>query len=484
MESGGWRYYKNGSYFVREWAMMADEEPRYLDENGYMATNRIVIYNGNGYYVTQNGACAHGWFVLDSDNELYYADRETGALFFDRISRVGEDRYIFDNLGRAMHGFVKDGESSFYTINDQEDAALSADYFCGSSSDPDDSAYGCLHTGWLEYTGTLQTEDYAGFKHIRFYYDPETGRKISGRTVTIDGTDYTFDERGVLVHGIASGYTSAEASVSGADMVVTWDQAENAGLYYIYRHYTNMRADRLSMVTKCAEVDGELTSWTDPGATKSKGDYTYAVLTTDKAAAAVDFGRVEASDTVQVRFTDVGTTGTYYSAPVYWAAAGGITNGWAEDNYLTFRPQNVCTRAQIVTFLWRALGSPRPKSTKNPFKDVKSTDYYYRAVLWAVEKGITKGYSDGTFRPDDPCLREHAVTFQWRAAGKPEPSAKTIRNNKFRDIKSSDYYYKAVLWAAEKNITKGYADDGNTTFRPKNECLREHIVTFLYRQLK
>jgi hypothetical protein len=132
----------------------------------------------------------------------------------------------------------------------------------------------------------------------------------------------------------------------------------------------------------------------------------------------------------------------------------------------------------MVTFLWRLAGKPNPKSSSSKFKDVKNTsDYYYKAVLWAAEKGITSGYDDGTFRPDATCLREHAVTFLWRYAGKPNASVK----NTFTDVKSSDYYYKAVLWAVKNGITNGYSDDNYKTFRPKNNCLREHIVTFMYR---
>jgi hypothetical protein len=112
------------------------------------------------------------------------------------------------------------------------------------------------------------------------------------------------------------------------------------------------------------------------------------------------------------------------------------------------------------------------------FSDVKDkSKYYYKAVLWAAEKCITGGYNDGTFKPSATCLREHVVTFLWRYAGRPEVSMA----NSFTDISPSDYYYKAVLWAAKNNITKGYADDNYKTFRPKLDCLREHVVTFLYR---
>ena len=165
---------------------------------------------------------------------------------------------------------------------------------------------------------------------------------------------------------------------------------------------------------------------------------------------------------------------------MYWAVNKGITNGYANapDGPNMFRPEYNCTRAQMVTFLWREAGKPNPKSTKNPFKDVKSNQYYYKAVLWAAETGITKGYSDGTFRPDDTCLREHAVTFLYRLAGKPK--VKTTRNP-FTDISKSDYYYTPALWASEQGIANGYTENGKKIYGPKRDCLREHIVTFLSR---
>ena len=128
--------------------------------------------------------------------------------------------------------------------------------------------------------------------------------------------------------------------------------------------------------------------------------------------------------------------------------------------------------------LRRLAGMPNPSSMVSEFSDVQDTKKYYcKAVLWAAEKGITKGYDDGTFRPGDTCLREHVVTFLWRYAGKPNVSM----TNHFTDVKTSGYYCKAVMWAAKNNITKGYSDDNYRTFRPKLDCLREHVVTFLYR---
>ena len=142
-------------------------------------------------------------------------------------------------------------------------------------------------------------------------------------------------------------------------------------------------------------------------------------------------------------FKDVYNSSLYYYKAVYWASGSGITKGYFNMHW--FKPADTCTREQMVTFLWRMKGSPEPSLTKSPFSDVTSGKYYYKAVLWAYEKGITKGYSNRTFGVGKVCLREQAMTFLWRAAGSPEPTS----NNTFSDIKNNTYYYNAVLWGCE-----------------------------------
>ena len=186
-----------------------------------------------------------------------------------------------------------------------------------------------------------------------------------------------------------------------------------------------------------------------------------------------------ASCNIRVLFKDVAESNKYYFNPVYWASDLAITKGYVDG---TFKPQDGCTRAQMVTFLWRLAGQPEPSANAKRFPDVPSNQYYYKAVRWAAEKGITKGYADGTFKPDEVCLREHAVTFLYRFAG--QPAIKNIKNP-FNDIKTSDYYYKATLWASENKIANGYSTGKYAGgFGPKLTCLREHIVTFLYRYAK
>ena len=176
---------------------------------------------------------------------------------------------------------------------------------------------------------------------------------------------------------------------------------------------------------------------------------------------------------VTVPFRDVDKD-AYYAAAVDWAVSNEITNGTSAS---TFSPEEGCTRAQVVTFLWRAAGQPAPASSTNPFTDVKPGAYYYNAVLWAVEKGITNGTSDKTFSPDETCTRAQIVTFLWRYEGQPAP---TGTSNPFADVKPSAYFGSAVLWAVEKGITNGTSA---TTFDPEDTCTRAQVVTFLYRDI-
>ena len=169
-------------------------------------------------------------------------------------------------------------------------------------------------------------------------------------------------------------------------------------------------------------------------------------------------------------FADV-ATGSYYEEAVDWAVENGITQG-TDDTH--FSPDGICTRAQAVTFLWRTAGSPEPETRTMPFTDVPVGSYYYDAVLWAVENGITNGTSDTTFSPNMTCSRAQIVAFLWRS--EKSPAAGTA--NPFADVKSTVYYADAVLWAVKEDITKGTT---NITFSPDADCTRAQIVTFLWR---
>lgn len=207
------------------------------------------------------------------------------------------------------------------------------------------------------------------------------------------------------------------------------------------------------------DKDGKKLELTDKG----NGQYTFTMPSGKVEVAAEFVKEVEVSP-----FADVATDAYYYDA-VKWAVEKGVTNGISET---LFGPDQACTRAQIVTFLWRAAGSPEPKSGST-FADVAADAYYAKAVAWAVENGITKGTSETTFSPDETCTRAQGVTFLYRALGK-----LAAAQAGFTDVAADSYYADAVNWAAENGVTNGISE---TLFGPDGSCTRAQIVTFLYR---
>ena len=214
---------------------------------------------------------------------------------------------------------------------------------------------------------------------------------------------------------------------------------------------------------QAVDKDGKKLTLTDKG----DGKYSF-VMPGSKVAVSASFAQVQKPEEKDP-YGDVSKDSYYYDA-VKWAAETGVTTGVGDG---LFAPEWVCTRGQIVTFLWRASGSPAPKATELPFTDVAADAYYAQAVLWAVENGITNGTSETTFSPDQTCTRAHAVAFLYRMSGSPAAAGST-----FSDVAADAYYRAAVAWAVEKGITNGTS---GTTFSPDDTCTRGQIVTFLCR---
>ena len=215
------------------------------------------------------------------------------------------------------------------------------------------------------------------------------------------------------------------------------------------------------------------TGWTWDGQTTPVGNPEIAAGSTGNRAYEANWKEEEKLPVI-TDFTDVKSDDWFYAA-VKWALDQKITTGTSTT---TYSPNQGCTRAQIVTFLWRAFGEPEPTTTQNPFTDVtqdESHKFYYKAILWAAEKGITTGTTETTFSPDAICTRAQIVTFLHRAAGEPAP-----KDNKmpFTDVKQDEYYYNAVQWACENGIAKGMT---TTQFSPNETCTRAQSVTFVYR---
>ncbi len=194
----------------------------------------------------------------------------------------------------------------------------------------------------------------------------------------------------------------------------------------------------------------------------------------DLTGANVPYYSADSSLTDPSTMEDVAADAWSYEA-VNWAITNLVTEGTSENR---FSPELECNRAQMVTFMWRAAGMPEPASSNNPFEDVRPEDYYYKAVLWAVEQNITSGISDNTFGPEQSCTRGQAVTFLYR--GEKSPAQDAV-SNPFEDVKADAYYYDPVQWAVNENITNG---TGEHTFSPDGICTRAQIVTFLYRDQK
>ena len=296
---------------------------------------------------------------------------------------------------------------------------------------------------------------------------------FSGWTATVENTvvkfsgKWTFTETPVRPGRPSSGGSSdrdhdhsvtAPSHINGGAVSVTPAAApKGATVTITVKPDNGYKLDKLTVT----DQSGDRLSLSDNG----NGKYTFT-MPSGKVNVDAAFSKIATT----ISFRDVKQSDYYYDA-VKWAVEKGITEGTGAE---TFSPHASCTRAQTVTFLWRAAGSPEPTGTVNPFSDLSPNAYYYKAVLWAVENGITQGMSTDTFSPDATVTRGQTVTFLHRAAGAPSHGG----NAAFLDISDNDYYFAAVAWAAQNGITSG---TGNGKFAPNAVCTRAQIVTLLYR---
>ena len=337
---------------------------------------------------------------------------------------------------------------------------------------------------------------------------------ISGCTVTLSPASYTYNgkERKPAVT-VTSGTTPL---TSGTDYTVTYTNNKNAGTATVTvtgkGSYTgtnsktfkiNKVAARLtfenaniSKTTKDAAFTNALTKTTDGTVTFKSGNTGVATVNstsglvtikgagtatiTATSSAGTNYKAGSASYTLTVTapapagFSDVQDPSHPFYNAIYWAADAGITKGYPDG---TFGIDRSCTRGEAVMFRWRMAGKPAPvESLTSPFSDVPQDHAFYRAILWASQRGITKGYSDGTFGINRTCTRGHIMTFIWRFKGQPTPKA--VTRSPFSDVPMNHAYYKAILWGSQTGVTKGFSDG---TFGINKDCTRGQIVTFLYR---
>jgi 5''-nucleotidase/2'',3''-cyclic phosphodiesterase and related esterases len=295
---------------------------------------------------------------------------------------------------------------------------------------------GFVQVSGMRYTVDLSQPYDAGEAYGSFY------KAASIHRVSIDEVDGAPFDPDAVYNVIADNYL-----MSGKDTYYTLKEARDAGAFYI----NNGSGAKVRDIVKLY-IENVLTDKT-VGAEYAKPQ-----------------GRIRVN-----RFVDV-ERGKFYFEPILWAVSQDppVTSG---KDATHFGPKDTCTRGQVVTFLWNAMGQPKPTITDCPFVDVKEGKYYYEAMLWALETGVTSGKDDAHFAPNETCTRGQVVTFLWNAMGKPEP---TLTDCPFVDVKPGKYYYNAMLWALETGVTSGLDD---THFGPNETCTRGQVVTFLYNAL-
>ena len=468
---------------------------------------------GTGVTLTVEGTLENNGTLSVSDMEnLKKAADIGGDLNLDSMT-ITED-YTLDMKGKrlSISSFLKFSNNANLTVCnasrvDATGATLTisgGSYYCPVYAG--DSEYGITGGSFygpvtVRYQGSSNGTTPTPISGGTFYGElkgvsAETDYSIQGNTVTFmdDGSKYAMQV--VASNGnatapdtpVKSGYTFAGwyldedvynfATPVAENLTLTakWTRNSSSSRNYYTIQATAGTGGAISPSGKISVREGRNQVFT---ITPDQGYAVSDVQIDGESVGAVTsytFENVRKAHTIAVSFAKVKVfvdvpAGSYYKDAVDWAVENGITQG-TDDTH--FSPDDVCTRAQMVTFLWRAAGSPKVENGKNPFTDVKADVYYYDAVLWAVEKGVTSGTSATTFSPDATVTRGQTVTFLYRNAGSPEVSG----TMPFTDVEADAYYAKAVQWAVQQKITTGTSE---TTFSPMSDCTRGQIVTFLYR---
>ena len=426
------------SYTVPADMFLADEK-----ETGFTIT--VTDYAGDEIFTTAP--------AVDGSNVNYQLNGTVGTAFVEVKVKPDSSNYVNASFKLT------------FVVNDKENVS-------GSISFPDGSA---VYTGTGIKYENATISGYSGT--LRYGYTPNasTGASLDASGLPLTVGTYTV---AVTFNSDASfGYKTATFTITKATPTGTpgYTKLETSGKTLADAKLTvgTIRpAGTIAWDLPLTTVleDGKAYAWTFTPA----DTHNYTILT-GTLVPYVDDGMdyipgVIGGNTGSFNFHDVSRLDYFYDA-VKWAAENGIASGTGR---YTFSPNAVCTRAQTVTFLWRAAGSPLPRYRVCPFTDVQPSDYYYNAVLWAVEQGITTGLNATTFGPDVTVTRGQVATFLYRAASAAKPST----FNPFTDVKTTAYNYDAILWAYDNRITTGTSD---TTFSPDAYCTRAQIVTFLYR---
>ena len=433
---------------------------------GAVSADKIAV-GGDVKIVTDSGNAPVKMRRPEGSNENKVG--VTGGTFSGPV----EKEYL-ENLNAELNTGKGDAPYSYYT---DVDAAKEAAKKLGGGTVTDLNA-----TSTKKFTVTLKFED--GATADQTLTVAENGTVIlptptrsgsyafrywtDGTNTYAAGSEYTVTKEATLTavwrytgssssSSSSTRYTVSVPSVANGSVSVTPTSATKGATVTI-----TVKPNEGYELGKLTATDqsGNRLSLTDKG----NGKHTFT-MPAGKVNVDATFAKIETT----INFRDVKQSDYYYDA-VKWAVEKGITEGTSAT---TFSPNVSCTRAQMVTFLWRAAGSPVPKSTTNPFKDISSTDYFYNAVLWAVENDITTGTGADTFSPNAKVNRAQTVTFLYRVAGSPASGSSS-----FSDVPESAYFAKAVAWADANDITNGTS---NVKFSPNADCTRGQIVTLLYR---
>ena len=372
---------------------------------------------------------------------------QLGARVVVRAAVPGDDILTFDGLAVGLGDFTANGTNYTYTLQNDSGATSTLVTAVSGSGEPVSINGQALSTG--------------GSATVAI---PNSG--TTDIVVGIGAKTYTLT---ILRNSGTGGNEGGGGGSSSPSYSITVDKTKNGTITVSPRN-----ASHGDTVTITATPDKgyelEMLKVLDRSGdalklTEKNGKYTFK-MPSGKVTIKASF----VEEVPEQIFKDVPANAYYYEA-VKWAQEKGITGGIGNG---LFGPNDPCTRAQIVTFLWRAAGSPTPKNTSTAFGDVKPGSFYEQAVAWAVENGITGGTGDGKFSPDATCTRAQSVTFLYRASGSPAVSDKT----EFSDVSTTAFYADAVAWAAKKGITTGI---GGGLFGSDNDCTRAQIVTFLWR---
>ena len=441
--------------------------------------------------VSDNGVLSYQWYKSDkADNFNGTAiDGQNGETFVPDTSKEGTYYYYViatntkaDATGKKTASVT----SSMAIIHVKESVKYTVVYDWGSdyptdvTVPKDDTKYENIEKAKEAVKNQKYDENSTAEKNSR------SGKwSFSGWTATVEGTTvkftgvWTFTENAipVVTRKPSSGGSGGSGSstynikvspeITNGSLSVNPSRASNGKKVSVIVKPNNGYVLNSVIVKDSNDKEIAVTNQSD-------GTYTF-IMPSSNVTVSAKFDTEIAKDVVteiekSIEFKDV-KKGDWYFDAVQWAVKNNITEGSGKD---TFSPDVICTRTQMVTFLWRVAGSPEPKITKCDFSDVDNSAYYYKAILWAVEKGVTVGTSDTTFSPNENVTRGQTVAFLYREAGSPFETGEDV----FNDVNSNDYYFKAVSWATKNGITVG---TGNGKFEPDMDCNRAQIVAMLYR---